>query len=160
MVEGPACFLVALACCLVVHAYPLEEAPFHAYFPCPAYYHASWVEVPSYSLAWVPEDPSCFHEAQAPSCPDASYLPVVALVLVVAVPSYQLEVHQNLGAFLLGEVLACLWGQAACQEDPGDPCSCERLDDVAVHACLDPSCPEEGDPGAWEVLVDPSGLEV
>lgn len=46
------------------------------------------------------------------------------------------------------------------QEDPGVPSSCERLDDVEVHACLDPSCPEEGDPGVWEVLVDPFGLGV
>lgn len=156
MVEGPAyclevlaCFLVALACCFVVHAYPLEEAPYHAYFPCPAYCHESWVEAPSYSLAWVPDGLSCFHEAQAPSCPDASYLPVAAPVLAVVVPSYCLEVHQNLGAFLQEEVLAYLWGQAACQEDPGVPCSCEGQDDVEVHACLEvPSCPVEEDPGA------------
>lgn len=149
MVEGPAyclevlaCFLVAPACCLVVHAYPLEEAPFHAYFPCPAYCHESWVEAPSYPLAWVPDGPSCFHEAQAPSCPDASFHPVEAPVLAVVVPSYRLEVHQNQGAFLQGGVLAYLWG-LTCQEDPGVPCSCEGQDDVEV-----PSCPVEEDPGA------------
>lgn len=71
---------------------------------------------------------------------------------MVVVPSY----HQ-----VLGEDPACLWGQVACQEDLGVPCSCEGQDDVGVHACLEvPSCSVEGGPGAWEVLVDPFDLEI